>query len=76
MTPPKKTVEEPLTLSVEERRRRVEAVRGVDSELATIEAALLDVQARVPGVISRVQGVRGTISRNTSTPTPAEEPPD
>lgn len=55
-----------LPLSAEVRRQRVEAVRGLDGELRTVESMLLDAQARIPGLIARVRGARSVIQDSTS----------
>jgi hypothetical protein len=56
-----------VDLAAEERRSRVERVQKVaGAELAQLEAALLDAQARIPTLISLVQTARGTIKANTA----------
>lgn len=64
---PATAADAPLTLSAEERRRRVEAVRSLDGELRTIESALLDAQARIPKLIGEVAHTRRVIKDNTTT---------
>lgn len=60
-------------LAAEERRARVARVRAVaKDELAMIEKALLDVQARLPKVISDVQKARQVIDSNTTAPNGGE----
>jgi hypothetical protein len=56
-----------LPLAAEERRARVERVRAVaDGELAMIEKALLDAQARLPKVLAEVRQARQVIAENTA----------
>lgn len=56
----------PLTLSAEDRRRRVENVRALDADLKRVESALLDAQARLPGLVREVQRMRGVVTTNTA----------
>jgi len=56
----------PLTLSAEDRRRRVENVRKLDADLERVENALLDAQARLPGLVREVQRMRGVVKTNTA----------
>jgi hypothetical protein len=60
-----------LPLTVEQRRERVDRVRGLDRELKTIETSLLDAMARLPGLVREVQSVRAVIRENTAPPAPA-----
>lgn len=65
MTPPAKKGQ--VDLGAEERRARVQRVRDVaDEELSQIENVLLDVQARLPTVLSLVQNARTKITTNTT----------
>lgn len=56
----------PLTLSAEDRRRRVENVRKLDADLQRVENALLAAQAQLPGLVREVQRARGVIAKNTA----------
>lgn len=62
-----------MSLSAEQRRRRVAEVRGLQRELQTIENTLLDAQARLPTLIAHVARVRHVISENTAPVAPEEE---
>lgn len=63
-------------LSVEERKARVERVRGLDARLAMIENALLDLSAKLPALVREAQAIRKVIEDNTAPPAPATEGDD
>jgi hypothetical protein len=75
--PAKPKVEEPtISLGAEARRRRVAEVRSLDRELEQVQNALLDAQARLPGLIDRVARARAVIDANTAPKSPDDEGSD
>lgn len=58
----------PLTLSPEDRRRRVEAVRALDRKLEMTENKLLAALAQLPSLVREVQEARQVIRANTTAP--------